>query len=1151
MAAEDRIKAINAEAKARENLKKVEADLAKMEKANAEKQHTYSQREIRNLKEKKQKVEAYLEKVEGIKDAAEAFKDTADNISLSSRATSQLSSAISTVTKNYKAISSIDLGTPENQKEAAASFVNAFQESASMMQNAQAELMNASNEEERTIALGNIEAAQNQLKSLTATHGKFLTQNAAANNFLQDYIKGTQSVNEQIKVTSGLSAEQVEQYKELTAEADKMSTRMKAVGNQITTALKKPNVLIGLMFVGLGKVASALGKTTREMGGFVGGLTGATSQVTALSVVFPTALESAKGLSSEFGGLADTSFDTQLNTNLMAMNMGISGKEAAQLVGNFARLNGGSIETAQNLAASTKELAKANGLMPSQVMADVAGSAQAFAEYGKAGGTNIAEAAVAAGQLGTNLATATKLTDQLLDFENSINQELELGARLGKNINFQKARELAYQGDIKGSLQAALQQLGGIEAFNRMDYFQKKAAAAALGLQSDELQKMLSNMDKLNKDGSIQVSQFDQMKEALTGFATGFGGQMLQTLGYMAMIAPGIGKIFSGIGKAFKFIGTGIGKIAGGLKDAVVSSAKFLVNLIKIAAQKLGFGGAEAGAALNPFEVAKSKGLSDKQILAGFGGKEAKDMMAIPESATDSIADKAKDKVSDKAEDLVDDKLDSVADKISDKAEGVAPDESIGGKLTSLASGLTAMGTGRVLKGALNLIPTALGFIAILPGIPGMFLVGKTGISAGKGLIGLAAGLTAMNGTLGGSTSLAVAGLGFSLMTAGIIGMGGVALLGAAAGKGLLGLAPGLLAMAPTVVGSTSLILAGLGFSLMIPGIVGMGGVALLGVTAGAGLIGLAAGLMAMAPTVAGSAALLLAASAFTLMIPGSIGMLMIGVAAPIAAFGIFALIPALTALGGLMASGVGALGLLAFVGMAIGLASAFTLIGAGAMMFGKGIELAANSLGSFLPKLSNFMESISLGQVATIGLLSLAFVGLAASLIYLGAAGLFALPALLGITAASAGIELAANSLGNFLPKLSNFMESITLGQVATIGLLSLAFMGLAASLMFLGAAGLYALPALLGIAAASAGIAMVAEVFGFAGGESKSEETTALESESVSTFEKDVLTEIRNVATALKQGMIVNLDGRQVNQGLERATGRSLENNILAGNK
>ena len=1082
MASQDRIKAINAEAKAKENLKKVEADLAKMEKANAEKRNTYSQQEISNLEEKKKKVEAYLEKVKGIKEGVDAFKDTADSISLSSRATASLSTALGTLVKNFKAISSINI--KQDMTSAELEFVNKFQEGASKFLSAQQDLMNADPSDEETFAQyeKDLDIAKQFLNDLIKENETLLGQNTLLNQYVQDFAKGMGSVAEQVGITKNLSAAELEQYKELTAESDKMSTRFKAVGNQITAAFKKPNVLIGLMFIGLSKVATAVGKTTREMGGFVGGLTGATTQVTALSVVFPQALDTAKGLSSEFGGLSDTSFDTQVNTNLLATNLGISGKEAAQLVGQFARLNNGSVGTAENLIASTKELAKQKGLIPSQVMADVANSAQAFAEYGRAGGTNIAEAAVAAGQLGTNLDGVTKVTNQLLDFENSINQELELGARLGKNINFQEARRLAYQGDIRGALQAALQQMGGIEGFNRMDIFQKRAAAAALGLSTEELQKMLSNMDKLNKDGSIQVSQFDQMKESLTALATGVGGPLLKNLAYLSMAAPLLKSAFGGVWKVVKGIGKGIWNIGVGIKDAIVASGKFLINLVKIAAQKLGFGGGTdiAGGAKDAFTLAKEKGLSDKQILSGFGGKEAKDMMKVPES----ITDKAKDSISDKAEDLAEDKLDSVADKISDKADGVAPDTSIGAKLTSLAGGLSAMGTGQVLKGALNLIPTALGFIAILPGIPGMFLVGKTGISAGKGLLALAPGLIAMNGTLSGSTSLIAAGIGFSLLTLGFLGMAGVGALGVFAGAGLLGLAPGLLAMTPTLLGSTSLIAAGLGFSLMTLGLLGMAGVGALGAFAGAGLIGLSAGLLAMTPTLLGSTALVAAALGFTLMIPGSVGMLLLGAAAPIAAFGIFTLIPALTALGVLMTSGVGALGIIALIGLGVGLGTTLALIGAGAMMFGKGIELAANGLNSFLPTLSTFMESINLKQIGL-------------------------------------------------------------------IGLLSLAFMGLAGSLMLLGASGLFALPTLLGIAAASAGIAMVAEVFGFAGDGNKSEETTALESESISTFEKDVLDKIDNLITAVGKGMQVNLDGRRMNQGLERTAGRSLENNILVGNK
>ena len=56
-----------------------------------------------------------------------------------------------------------------------------------------------------------------------------------------------------------------------------------------------------------------------------------------------------------------------------------------------------------------------------------------------------------------------------------------------------------------------LQQLGGVEEFNKMDIYQKREAAKALGLSVEELQKMTSNMDKLNADGSLQVSTFDRI----------------------------------------------------------------------------------------------------------------------------------------------------------------------------------------------------------------------------------------------------------------------------------------------------------------------------------------------------------------------------------------------------------------------------------------------------------------------------------------------------------------------------------------------------------------------------------------------------------------------------------------------------------------
>src|SRR6056300_1111200 len=292
--------------------------------------------------------------------------------------------------------------------------------------------------------------------------------------------------------------------------------------------------VLGGALIGAGVAGKALLSTMKELGGSIG--TTNTIATTLFSKVFPDAVGTVKGLSSEFGGLADVSLKTQFRTNVLAKNLGISAGEAASLTGSFARLNDGSAETAQNLIESTKNLAQANGLVPNQIMADVANSAEEFALFGKDGGKNIAEAAIAAGKLGVSMSKISGVADNLLDFESSINAELELGAMLGKNINLDRARALAYEGDIGGSVRETLSALGGIEEFNKMDYFQKKQTAALLGVSVSEFQKMAENADKLDKNGELTLSTYDNLKNT----AKAFGSQIMsgvQGLGSMAVAA--------------------------------------------------------------------------------------------------------------------------------------------------------------------------------------------------------------------------------------------------------------------------------------------------------------------------------------------------------------------------------------------------------------------------------------------------------------------------------------------------------------------------------------------------------------------------------------------------------------------------------------
>lgn len=303
------------------------------------------------------------------------------------------------------------------------------------------------------------------------------------------------------------------------------------IGGVLQTAqllMSTPAGVFGAALIAIGASLDKIGQTTREFGGTMGG---AVVSTTALGLVFKDATGSAKGLAAEFGGLEDISFATQLNTNLMATNMGISGAEAAKTLNIFSRLNGNSKDTAFNMAESVASMADAAGLNTAQVMGDVSANAEAFALFSRDGGENLGMAAIQAAKLGVNMSTLTNVADSLLDFETSITKELELGAMLGRNINLNRARSLAYEGKIGASVKETIAQLGGVAEFNKMDYYAKKQTAALLGISVDELSKMANNMDKLNDDGSFQKSTWDSIGELITAATTGPLGSFLKGVG--------------------------------------------------------------------------------------------------------------------------------------------------------------------------------------------------------------------------------------------------------------------------------------------------------------------------------------------------------------------------------------------------------------------------------------------------------------------------------------------------------------------------------------------------------------------------------------------------------------------------------------------
>ena len=315
---------------------------------------------------------------------------------------------------------------------------------------------------------------------------------------------------------------------------------------------------LGVGLIGAGIALDKLGQTARETGSL---FTEMNVGATVFGLVFKDATAVAKGLATELGGVEQSTLGAQFNANLLATNLNLSGAETAKLIGGFARLGDGTAQAGADMAQLVYDASKAAGVIPADVAGDLAANTEKFAEYGKDGGKNMVEAAIAAKKLGLEMSSLTNVTDGLLDIENSLTSELELGALLGKNINFEQARRLAYEGEIGSAVKSAINQLGGVEEFNKMDIYQKREAAKALGLSVEELQKMTSNMDKLNADGSLQVSTFDRIGQTMSAIAKGPLGSFVKGVGGAAIAMGQMGFDVKGIASKMPVLGKFINKI--------------------------------------------------------------------------------------------------------------------------------------------------------------------------------------------------------------------------------------------------------------------------------------------------------------------------------------------------------------------------------------------------------------------------------------------------------------------------------------------------------------------------------------------------------------------------------------------------------------
>lgn len=291
------------------------------------------------------------------------------------------------------------------------------------------------------------------------------------------------------------------------------------------------------------------GKINIRIGGGYEQLTKFKTELTAISLILgEDAVNSVIEFGARIGNVNKISKDLAFDLSVLPAHLGVSGDEAGRLVNQFGNLQGLSNQTALNTLETTSQLAAANGVIPSQVMKDLADNTELAATYATGFGNNIQTAAIDAARLGVNLSTVGKISDSLLDYQTSVSNEMEASVLLGRNLNLQKARELAYADDIDGAMRATLEAMGGINEFNKMDVFQKRAVASAIGVSVEELKQMAVNMENANKPIGVMQASFNSTKALLDTIAGNGMGKWLMGLYAAAQVVGNIGFAFNFLG---------------------------------------------------------------------------------------------------------------------------------------------------------------------------------------------------------------------------------------------------------------------------------------------------------------------------------------------------------------------------------------------------------------------------------------------------------------------------------------------------------------------------------------------------------------------------------------------------------------------------
>ena len=326
--------------------------------------------------------------------------------------------------------------------------------------------------------------------------------------------------------------------------AGSLGTKIKVMGAGLKTLAKglasmfSPGLIIGGLF-SLAKKAFGFLKEGYERGKeaamklseentavarSLGLAQGAASQLAgSVAGLGPTAEASKQSITSIYEAMGSTEKLTKstLSTFVKLNTFAGFSAEALAKFQKFAKASGQDAgKMVEAMADTALEVIKTNKLSISQknLMTEVANVSNLVKIRFAGQPKELVKAVAATKALGLDMEKVKNIADGLLNIEDSIAAEMEAELLTGKDLNLEKARELALAGKSEEAAKLIADQMGGAAEYSKLNVMQQESLAKVLNMNRDGMADMLAAQEE-NK--SVNGDLVDGQKDGLKAMQSG------------------------------------------------------------------------------------------------------------------------------------------------------------------------------------------------------------------------------------------------------------------------------------------------------------------------------------------------------------------------------------------------------------------------------------------------------------------------------------------------------------------------------------------------------------------------------------------------------------------------------------------------------